>query len=130
MQRSQMISENPLVHVRAMQKLAFPFYESGAASEQYLCSQMLEGFSPHRIKSLFIRYQGAKEIVYVSLDDLVRNFFIRSILMLVGLIKCLNLDSNNSSLFFRILVRVLGNKLVVLRGLFQSSMSLMCRRGS
>jgi hypothetical protein len=73
MQRPQNVNENPLVYARAMQRLAFPILTAGAATEQYLCSQILEGFSQYWLKSLFIQYQGAKEIIYIYLDDLVKD---------------------------------------------------------
>jgi hypothetical protein len=78
MQRPQNVDESPLVYARAMQKLAFPIFSSGAATEKYLCSQILEGFTQYWFTTLFIRYQGAKEIVYIFLDELVKdiNFFL------------------------------------------------------
>jgi hypothetical protein len=71
MQRDQRVDENPQYSVCDMVIKAFPIAASGAATHQYLCSQILEGFTRPWYKALFITFQGPQDTVYTSLDTLV-----------------------------------------------------------
>jgi hypothetical protein len=53
MQRQENVDESPLLYARAMVKRAFPIPVFGAATEQYLCSQILEGFTRPWYKAFF-----------------------------------------------------------------------------
>jgi hypothetical protein len=71
MGRQQRVNEPPLVFVRAMQKIAGPIFASGGATEQYLASQILEGFSDYWKRNLCIRFQSSEEVVYTAINSLV-----------------------------------------------------------
>jgi hypothetical protein len=71
MQRDQRVDDNPQQYIRDMVQKAFPMAASGAATQQYLCSQILEGFTRPWYRALFVTFQGPRDTVYTSLDTLV-----------------------------------------------------------
>jgi hypothetical protein len=73
MSKIQLQSELPLAYARAKQRLAVPIYTAKDATEKYLASQILMGFTTFWKKALFIRFQDTKEKVYESVDELVRD---------------------------------------------------------
>jgi hypothetical protein len=69
--RPQLISELPLDYVRSRQRLAVPIYEAGDATEQYLASQILVGFTSFWKKASFIKFPVRTEKVYFLIKELL-----------------------------------------------------------
>jgi hypothetical protein len=73
MSKPQSSSELPVAYVRARQILATPIYESGDATEQFLASQILTGFTSFWKKALFIKFAVREEKVYYSIGELLKD---------------------------------------------------------
>jgi hypothetical protein len=71
MSKPQLIFELPLDCFRSRQRLATPIYEAGDATEQYLASQILVGFTSFWKKALFIKFPVRTEKVYYLIEDLL-----------------------------------------------------------
>jgi hypothetical protein len=70
MQRGQRPDENPQQYVRDMVKKAYKIAHTNQATQQYLCSQIYEGFLSQWKKALFLTFQGPIKKVYNDLDTL------------------------------------------------------------
>jgi hypothetical protein len=73
MAKAQLVSELPLAYARAKQRLAVPIYTNGDATQQYLASQIMSGFTLFWKRALFIKFQDNRKKVYMTVESLVKD---------------------------------------------------------